>query len=296
LIPRLNIIAWSAQAPWAEMRQVEQDLIISRALVELFDDPLLRAELRFRGGTALNKLLFPKPIRYSEDIDLVRTTAGPVGPILDRVRAVLEPWLGEAAFAQSQLAPKLRFRAEPEDGGSDLRLKVELNTHDVRAYDPTQTIPLVIENPWFSGIAEIATFSREELLATKLRALLQRDKGRDLLDLAHALIVFPDLDTVRIVECLRLHLEAANTPICRAEAEQRMFRKLAVPRFLADIRPLLPPDEATRRTDGAIRRAFAEVFERVIVLLPGAPWTKTPEMAKRFALELRNVAQSGTEA
>ena len=80
MIPRMNIIAWSAKAPWADMRQVEQDLIISRALVELFADPMLARELRFRGGTALHKLHLTKPLRYSEDIDLVRTEAGPIGP------------------------------------------------------------------------------------------------------------------------------------------------------------------------------------------------------------------------
>lgn len=73
MIPMMNIIAWSQTAPWAETRQVEQDLIISRALVEIFSDPILRKQLRFRGGTALNKLHFPTPLRYSEDIDLVRT-------------------------------------------------------------------------------------------------------------------------------------------------------------------------------------------------------------------------------
>ncbi len=79
MIPTQNIVAWSKVAPWSEPRQVEQDLIIARALVELFNDPFLRKELRFRGGTALNKLHFPKPLRYSEDIDLVRTTAGAGG-------------------------------------------------------------------------------------------------------------------------------------------------------------------------------------------------------------------------
>ena len=34
-------------------------LIISRALVEIFNDDYLKKELRFRGGTALNKLHFP---------------------------------------------------------------------------------------------------------------------------------------------------------------------------------------------------------------------------------------------
>ena len=73
MIPMQNIVAWSKVAPWAELRQVEQDLIIARALVLLFNDSLLSKELCFRGGTALNKLHFPKPLRYSEDIDLTRT-------------------------------------------------------------------------------------------------------------------------------------------------------------------------------------------------------------------------------
>jgi predicted nucleotidyltransferase component of viral defense system len=80
MIPAMNITAWAAVAPWAELRQIEQDLIISRALVELFRDDFLRRELRFRGGTALNKIHFPAPLRYPEDIDLVGTTHGPIRP------------------------------------------------------------------------------------------------------------------------------------------------------------------------------------------------------------------------
>lgn len=125
MIPAQNIIAWSKHAPWAEQRQVEQDLIIARALVELFNDPFLRKELRFRGGTALNKLHFPKPLRYSEDIDLVRTMAGGIGPILDRVRDILASWLGNPRFDQGEVAPKFRFRTEAEDGSGFTADKIE---------------------------------------------------------------------------------------------------------------------------------------------------------------------------
>lgn len=172
MIPAMNIVAWSQHAPWAEQRQVEQDLIISRALVELFSDPFLAKELRFRGGTALNKLHFPKPLRYSEDIDLVRTIEGPIGPILDRVREILNPWMGKPSFDQSPVAPKLRYAIDPEDKTSpaSIRLKVEINTREREAYDPVQLQPLKVENPWFSGAVEVPTFSNEELLATKLRA------------------------------------------------------------------------------------------------------------------------------
>jgi predicted nucleotidyltransferase component of viral defense system len=284
MIPMMNIIAWSASAPWAEIRQVEQDLIISRALIELFGDPMLARELRFRGGTALHKLHFPRPLRYSEDIDLVRTTAGPIGPILDRSRERLESWLGRATFEQSNTAPKLRFRVPAEDGSGDIRLKVEINTREIEAFDPPQAIRYSVENPWYGGGAEISTFSREELLATKLRALLQRSKGRDLLDLFHALETFEALDNARIVECFGLYIARDGTPISRAQAEQRMFAKVAAPRFMADIRPLLSADRAELLTEDAIRRAFVAVFITLISIMPGASWAKTSDMKKKFGI------------
>lgn len=123
MIPAQNIVAWSNVVPWADPRQIEQDLIICRALIAIFTDEDLRDALRFRGGTALNKLHFPVPLRYSEDIDLVRTSSGPIGPILDRLRTVLEPWLGRAQFDQSPVAPKFRFRVDAEDG-SDVPIRL----------------------------------------------------------------------------------------------------------------------------------------------------------------------------
>ena len=63
---------WKKHVPWPLLSQVEQDLIISRALVEIFNNDYLKSRIAFRGGTALNKLIFPRPLRYSEDIDLNR--------------------------------------------------------------------------------------------------------------------------------------------------------------------------------------------------------------------------------
>jgi len=288
MIPVMNITAWSKTVPWAEQRQVEQDLIISRALVELFSDPFLRDNLRFRGGTALNKLHFPQPMRYSEDIDLVRTEASPIGPILGRMREVLEPWLGRAAFDQSPVAPKLRFRVPTEDKIStgDIRLKVEINTREIEIYDRPNVISFHVENPWFFGATEIPTFTHEEMLATKLRALLQRDKGRDLFDLAHALDVFEELDAGRVIEYFQRYLGRTDLKILRAEAEKRMFSKLREPGFLNDMRPLLAVSEAERLTEAEMRKAFVRVFQNFIIALPGEPWKKTNEMIDRFDLPL----------
>lgn len=287
MIPAMNIVAWGRTAPWAEQRQIEQDLIISRALVDLFSDPFLRERLRFRGGTALNKLHFPKPLRYSEDIDLVRTEASPIGPVLDQVRAVLEPWLGRAQFQNSEISPKLRFRVPSEDNPAvDIRLKVEINTREIDVYDHPHAIGFKVDNPWFSGEAEIPTFTPEEILSTKLRALLQRDKGRDLFDLAHALEVFDRLNTASVANHFYRYLEKSGMSISRAEAEQRMFAKLQNPGFLSDMRPLLMPEQAARLTEEEMRSAFVCVFRGFITSLRGDPWQKTAEMIGRFRLPM----------
>ncbi len=93
MIPLDYITAWRFNAPWPQLSQIEQDLIICRALVELYSHPVVAKNLAFRGGTALFKLHL-LPARYSEDIDLVQMQAGPIGPIIDAVQEKINSWLG----------------------------------------------------------------------------------------------------------------------------------------------------------------------------------------------------------
>jgi predicted nucleotidyltransferase component of viral defense system len=101
VIPRDYITEWRAQVPWVQDIQVEQDLVICRALVELFSNPVIAKALAFRGGTALYKLYIKPPARYSEDIDLVQMTAEPAGPVMEAIRSVLDPWLGTPRWKQT---------------------------------------------------------------------------------------------------------------------------------------------------------------------------------------------------
>jgi predicted nucleotidyltransferase component of viral defense system len=284
MIPAMNIVAWGRTVPWVEQRQVEQDLVMARALVEIFSDDFLRTQLRFRGGTALNKLHLPKALRYSEDIDLTRTTEGKLGPVLDRLRAVLQPWMGEAHYDLGLIGPALTFTMEAEDKAVPIRVKIEMATRERIAYDGPRTVPFTVQNPWFTGSANIETFSKEEILATKLRALLQREKGRDLVDLSHAHAVFGDLDHARVVTLFGKYLAAAKQVISRAQAEERMFAKLAEPSFLTDVRPLLAAEEAIKLDAAAAHAAFGLVFQNFIKRIPGDRWKKTKEMAEQFGM------------
>jgi hypothetical protein len=95
------------------LRQVEQDLVICRALCDLFNAPGLKGRIAFRGGTAVNKLLFRQPLRYSEDIDLVQVLGEPIGPTIDAIRQALA-WLGKCNRDRAGHSTHLIFRFAPE--------------------------------------------------------------------------------------------------------------------------------------------------------------------------------------
>jgi len=271
VIPAAFLRAWSAVAPWPDLRQVEQDLIISRALCDLFAAPALQGKIAFRGGTAINKLLFQKPLRYSEDIDLVQIKAEPIGEIVNAIRETLA-WLGPCKRDQAGHSMHMVFKFAPEtDPAASLKLKVEINTREHGHFLGIKRYPFSVASDWHRAEAEIASFEPEELFATKLRALLQRRKNRDLFDLHHGLEQL-QLDLDKLVACFEHYLALEGNPMSRAQAEQRMLEKLT--RSLTeDISPLLPAGVPFEDHDAA--RAFEQVWTRLIARIKGDPWKMT---------------------
>jgi len=76
MIPERYITEWSEKAPWVVNKFIEQDLILCRALVSIYNDAFLAEHLAFRGGTALGKLYLKPQPRYSENIDHFPTFPG----------------------------------------------------------------------------------------------------------------------------------------------------------------------------------------------------------------------------
>ena len=168
-------------APWSKNEMVEQDLIICRALASIFSDDFLRENLAFRGGTALHKLFLQPQPRYSEDIDLVQIKPGPIKPIMFRLGEVLE-WLPNRTTQQKKHSNKLLFRVDSEIPPiQQIRLKVEINCFEHFNVLGLQEVPFKVESSWFTGEVKLTTYHLEELVGTKVRALYQRKKGRDLL-------------------------------------------------------------------------------------------------------------------
>ena len=90
------------------------------------------------------------------------------------------------------------------------------------------------------GEANITTFSLEELLGTKLRALFQRRKGRDLFDLWYALEK-ASANSEKILSCFHRYMRESGHKITRAAFAENLGAKLSDELFLADITPLLRP-------------------------------------------------------
>ena len=267
MIPQANITAWRQVVPWPDDAQVEQDLVLSRATAELFAEPGLVGKISLRGGTALHKLILQPPFRYSEDIDLVQTVAAPIGSVLDAIRGKLDPWLGKPRRSSGPGVTTLNYRFESEiPPVRPLRLKIEINTREHFALHSLENRTLNVQNPWFSGSSEIVTFSNNELMATKLRALYQRRKGRDLFDLSLCLEQgLIDSPTVAADFLEYMHREGHS--ITRAQFEQNLFEKENDQAFMSDIGPLLRPGLAYDAT-----AALGLVRKSLIELLPGDPW------------------------
>lgn len=281
MIPRAHLQEWSARAPWPDLRQVEQDLIICRALCDLFNAPKLKGKIAFRGGTAIHKLLFKKPLRYSEDIDLVQAKAEPIGTTVDAIRDALS-WLGKGNREQAEHSMHLVFRFAPEaDARAALKLKVEINTREHESLFGIRPYPFAVESDWYRGKTEIASFEPEETLGTKLRALLQRRKNRDLFDLHHGLEQLA-LDPDKLIACFVHYLALEGKPITRAMAEQRMLEKLT--RSLTeDIAPLLPA--GVRFHDDDALQAFEGVWTKLIMRIKGDAWKLTDRALEELRMK-----------
>lgn len=168
MIPQAEITEWREHAPWANDADVEQDLVISRAIVDLSNIALLRERTAFRGGTPLHKIVLPPAARYSDDIDLTNTSNTAIGETFTAIRKALA-WIDPKPRYSVGEFPKLLFRFVTT---SELRrLKVEVATREAFSAGRTVDLPYEVASRFFTGKATVRTYSLEELLATKLRAL-----------------------------------------------------------------------------------------------------------------------------
>jgi predicted nucleotidyltransferase component of viral defense system len=243
MIPENAITEWRNNVPWNNPEQVEQDLLICRSLVEIFKDTYLSSRLAFRGGTALHKLYVKPQARYSEDIDLVQIKAEPIKKTLDALRNALA-FLGEPIIKQKKNNNTLVFKVDSEVMPIvPLHIKIEINCKEHFSVFGWSKLEFNVINQWYKGKCSVNTYLLEELLGTKLRALYQRKKGRDLFDI-YKVCKSQDIDMDKVIHCYTSYMKfSVDTLPTKRQFIRNMEDKMKDPAFLGDITFLLRPNE-----------------------------------------------------
>lgn len=243
MIPQAYITEWQNAVPWQSDAQIEQDLILNRVLVNIFKNEFLNDQLLFRGGTALHKLYFKQPLRYSEDLDFVQCRTGAIKPIVQTIQTTLDPWFGESRTQTRRDGFRLYYYFAPEsDPDGKKRVKIEINTREHFTLFEGVLIQHRVVSQWYSDQATLKTYHIDELAATKLRALYQRKKGRDLFDLykmLHGNLIQPK----RVVHAFREYIAFQGLSVSKQTFMENLDRKLKDYVFLHDVDALLIPAE-----------------------------------------------------
>lgn len=281
MIPLKEIVPWRKSAPWASDLMVEQDYLLSQAVELIFRDPKLGTQLAMRGGTVLHKGHLAPASRYSEDIDLVlvEPRRSHRGIEADLVQ-VLKPLLGkpsEAVIAwvtlfirnlasKSKIA-RLVYRYSPTDqSGAIAALKVEVNLNETKSFYPLTQVLIDVPTP--GGVAPtripVVSYDVNEMLGTKLRALLQREHGRDLFDLWYAWHHCKQagtnvIDPAKVGEAFRFYLKQEGSQnFTQQDVRIELARRMQSPKFLQDMNGFLPVGQ---QYDPVVAHAeFCDVF------------------------------------
>jgi predicted nucleotidyltransferase component of viral defense system len=147
----------------------------------------------------------------------VQVAAGPAKPVFESVRRCLDPWLGKPKTKTKSNSVQLIYSFETDVPPTRrMRIKVEVNTREHFSELGFRILPFAVENRWFAGEVGILSYALDELLGTKLRALYQRKKGRDLFDLWHA-SESSGFDAEMVIRCFRAYLAHGGLAISQSE-------------------------------------------------------------------------------
>ncbi|HXB60467.1 MAG TPA: nucleotidyl transferase AbiEii/AbiGii toxin family protein [Candidatus Acidoferrales bacterium] len=253
-ITRQDILAHQQVVPWAAQHQVEQDLLLCRAMVALFDDKFLSNQIAMRGGTLLHKVHLAPASRYSEDIDLVVVGLRPEKHIRLAIRRVLTDVLGRprtSVWATLKLA--LRNSVKPSrvlrmtysipsiiDNGRTLNIVVEGNVTERKPHLAVVEMPFNFPFRDKTVQTRIKGYDIHEMLGTKMRAMFQRKRGRDLFDLYWALTKSAKkIKPSAIIKSFQHYMKLEGTKAGRAEFIGILENHLKDRGFCSDMEPLL---------------------------------------------------------
>ena len=180
-----RVRSWADEHGLTDLLLAELDYRLVQALDAIYGDNFLRERLCMKGGTAINKLYLKETSRLSVDLDF--NHIGSKEQVSEEKKNLREK-ITELLKAQDpsynirtkrkyeQTTLKIGYRAVV---GAPQNFKLEIS--HIERFPILGLVEKQLET--FEGKFTIATYQLEELMATKLRALFERLKGRDVYDL-----------------------------------------------------------------------------------------------------------------
>ena len=174
---------WRSVVPWSGVDQVAQDLVLARLVAEVANDPLLSQAVTLKGGTCLHKIWLDVPWRYSEDLDYQLTGPIDLRELFAVYRVIGERvgFSGAARKINSQFVHVLMTGSD--HAGYPLRVKMDIQRAPRQLPGGTERPDFHVDSPWFQGGGPVPAFPPEEIIASKVIAVYQRKRPRDLFDM-----------------------------------------------------------------------------------------------------------------
>jgi predicted nucleotidyltransferase component of viral defense system len=163
---------------------VEKDYILGWLLFGIASSSVSK-QLAFKGGTALSKVYFPNQWRLSEDLDftlLKETDLTVIATSIEQeIPRLVQKASGIAATIKHQPFTNptyLQSRFQYTGPISKNKVKIEISKEEFVGDVVQKSVPQLLDYPRFV----VNVYSLENLLAEKIRTLLQRGKVRDYYD------------------------------------------------------------------------------------------------------------------
>ena len=274
-----EIIPWRVHALWSNDLMVEQDYLLCRAVQAIFSDAKLKKQLAMRGGTVLRKAHLAPASRYSEDIDLVLVAKRSHKGIREDIARVLEPLLGKPfesvvttvtlavrnLFSKSEIA-RITYVYDPTSTlAAHANLKIEVNLNEQKSHYPLTEVDIDVPGPGGSVVkCPVVSYDIDEMLGATLRALLQREHGRDLYDLWRAWNTSQrdgatvKVDPKRVANAFRFYMAQEGSTFSAKDAQAELRRRMGSRKFMEDMSGFLP--QGMQYDPHAAYRDFCEVF------------------------------------
>jgi predicted nucleotidyltransferase component of viral defense system len=194
-----DVKVWADEQSLPDLLFAELDYRLVKTLEALYSDEFLSERLCLKGGTAINKLYLAKTSRLSVDLDF--NHLGSKEEVLKERRFIRELIVEllkkqdnsydvhyEHPYGLTRI--KVRYKTV---GGPVQNFKIEIS--HVERFPIISPVKKQVKTP--DGSADVVTYTLEELTSTKLRALLERFKGRDVYDLYFISQLKPDPTIIR---------------------------------------------------------------------------------------------------